>query len=242
MSPPLPDLAAWDDAQRRAFALLGAWLGRLEPGMAERDVVAEVRALLADHGFDGLVSPPDVRAGPRTRTASPWSRPGRAVLAAGDLVTVALQPWSGTAMAAVAATACLGGEAPPLVDLARACTRATCGYATRWKCVGELLVFARSWAANHRLELVGRTIGHALLPPEGALVRGWPRSARVTTWLQRHQAHFLNPARVHGLWALAPRITDATRGAVFGEVIAVDGDDRRILGRDDPEAAGTLPG
>ena len=85
-------------------------------------------------------------------------------------------------------------------------------------------------------------IGHALLPPEGTLVRGWPRSARVATWLQRHQAHFLNPVRIHGLWALAPRITDATRGAVFGEVIAVDGDDRRILGRDDPEAAGTLPG
>jgi len=242
MSPPLPDLGPWDDAQRRGIALLGACLDGLRPGMTERDVAGLARSLLADRGFDGWVFPPDVRSGPRTREGRIPGRPGLAPLAEGDLVTVALSPWSGRAIADVAATVRLGGGTTPLLDAARTCTRATCGYATRWKCVGELFVFARSWATNHRLELAGRSVGRALVPPEGPWARGWPHSARVATWLKRHQAHFLNPARLSGIWAIAPHLVDGTRGAVFREVIAVRGDEHRILGRDDPGTAGTFPG
>ncbi|MBN1335887.1 MAG: M24 family metallopeptidase [Deltaproteobacteria bacterium] len=242
MSDPPHDLTPWDDAQRRGIALLGACLARLQPGMSNRDVRVLAGDLLAVHGFEGWGSPPDIRVGPRTRSGFLAGRLTPAVLLEDDLVTLALNPWSDRAMADVAATVHLGGVEPPLLDLARTCTRATCGYATRHKCVGELFVFARSWAANHRLSLVGRSVGHALLAPEGALAQGWPRSARLAAWLQHHQAHFLNSERVRGLWAIGPRLADASRGALFREVIVVRDDVHRVLGRDDLASVGTFEG
>jgi multicomponent K+:H+ antiporter subunit C len=53
-------------------------------------------------------------------------------------------------------------DQPRVVQEARDLCRATCGFAIRWKCVGELFVFAQSWSNNRRMQLDEATsVGHA---------------------------------------------------------------------------------
>ena len=129
-----------------------------------------------------------------------------------------------------------------LVGQAREVLRATCGYASRWKTVGELFIFARAWANNRRLQLAARhSIGHDVLPPRGPLRLGYPHSAHTLTRLRRHQVHVLNPRRLHGAVAIRPPVTDGERVAAFEEIVWVDGDRKRVLGREHLDEIGTLP-
>jgi hypothetical protein len=52
--------------------------------------------------------------------------------------------------------------------------------------------------------------------------------------------HFFNPERLDGIWALRPLVRDGDLAASFEEVIYVNGDERKILGRASIEEAGTL--
>ena len=82
---------------------------------------------------------------------------------------------------------------------ARACTTAACGYASRGKAGGEIHVFARAWAVNRRMDLAGEgPVGHRVLPREGVLATGFPRSAHLATLLPRNRIHRLHP--VSGRW------------------------------------------
>lgn len=235
-------LSAFEDAQRRTIRLARAVVEAARPGMTERDVAGIAREEAPRFGFRGWFFPPEIQVGAHTRQAGVWRIPSARVrLAAGDLLMVCLGPWDGTAFGDFATTVAVGGPEPDLVRLARECTRATCGYVTRWKCVGEIYVFARSWAANHRLDLANRrSIGHVLLPPANTIPLLEPREAHARTWLRRYQVQFLNPRPARGLLALGPQVVDGRRGARFREVVLVEEGEKRVLGRPDSSAIGTL--
>ena len=58
-----PDVAAFDDAQRRAIALAREVVRHLEAGMSERDIYELAETRLGAHGFDGWYHAPEVRIG-----------------------------------------------------------------------------------------------------------------------------------------------------------------------------------
>jgi len=233
----------FDAAQRRGFRLLSAAIQALDEGMTEADLDKKIRELARDMGFDGWFHPPEIQFGERSTSNAIWkitSKTNR--LSAGDLVVLDLGPAAGDAYADVGTTVAFGRDEPDVLEVARECVRATCGYASQWKTVGELFVFAKAWAVNHRLTLASsRSIGHAILPKAGLLTLDFPRSAHSATWLRRHQIRFLNPARLQGIWALRPLLSDGEHGAAFEEMIYVSGESRRILGRDSLAEIGTLP-
>jgi Xaa-Pro aminopeptidase len=233
-------IAHFDDAQRRCIALLSRLKGRLAPGLSERAIARMADELREPFGFSSWFYPPEVQIGASTTRAGVWRPPSTQVrLHPGDLVMIALGPSDGRACGDVCATFHFGEGEPSVVEQARACTRAVCGYASGLKCVGELFIYARTWALNHQLELANpRSIGHAVLPPFGRLARGYPRSAHMATWLRRHQIHFLNPRRLGGVWGIGPQLVGGDRGARFRELVLVTPEGRRLLGRDSFEQLG----
>jgi hypothetical protein len=236
-------LDEFDAAQRLSFQLLSASVAALEEGMTEADLDAVTRDLAKTMGFEGWFHPPEIQFGERSKSNAIWKIPSKTNrLAKGDLVVLDFGPASGEAYGDVGTTIAFEREEPEVLEVARECVRATCGFASQWKTVGELFVFAKAWAVNNRLTLAStRSIGHAILPKDGLLAFNFPRSAHTATWLRRHQIRFLNPARLEGIWALRPLLTDGTHGAAFEEMIYVSGEGHRILGRDDLAHVGTLP-
>lgn len=221
---------AFDDHQRRAIALLDDVLGGLAAGMTERDVAALAESRRAAHGFDRWFHAPIVDIDARYGLLA---RREHDRLAPGVPITIDLAPATAAAFGDVAVTVVFGGGADEIVDKAREVCRATCGYASHWKTIGELWVYAHAWANNRQCRLADeRSVGHACLPPGGALRLGWPRSAHVATRLRRHQIGHLNPRRLRGVFAVRVPLTDGRRVAVFEEMIAVDDTHRRVLGRD----------
>lgn len=233
-------IASFDDAQRRSIALMTILLGRLEAGMSPRTIGGLAADLLPDFGFDRWFQQPEIRIGADTSSAGSWRPPaGHARLTQGSPVMISLGPSDGASCGDIGTTIVFGQPDDSLVEQARACTLATCGYASSLKCVGELFIYARTWAANHRRTLAdSRSIGHAVLPATGHFARGYPRSAHLATWLRRYQIHFLNPRRLQGFWAIGPQLAGARTAACFRELIVVDGTDHRVLGRDGLDAIG----
>ncbi|MEL6346691.1 MAG: hypothetical protein AAFV53_26495, partial [Myxococcota bacterium] len=130
---------------------------------------------------------------------------------------------------------------PAVVKEARDLCRATCGFASRYKCVGELFVFAQSWANNRRLKLgARRSIGHACFPREGLAAAAWPRAARMSIHLRRNQIQWFNPRRMAGIYAVNPPIIVGDRVAAFEEMVFINGDSRLVIGRDSFDEIGTL--
>jgi hypothetical protein len=235
----LPDnIRPFDDAQRRAISLLGDVSRRLEVGMKPADVarIAEERA--PDHGFNGWYHAPEVAIG---RGIAGGLRAGLRpeALAHGSLVSIDLGPADGTAFGDIGATLCFGGTAPKVLDVARECVRACCGYASRWKTVGEVQVFARAWAVNHRMELGSEdAVGHRVLtradvPGADLLGSNWPSAAHALNRLPRNRIHRLHPVRMAGMFAVRPVVRSADGAAAsFEEIVFVRDDVRRVLGRE----------
>ena len=232
----------FDEAQRRSIRMMSALMSTLEEGMSERDIANRAEARLSDFGFHGWFYPPEIQIGLRTKRAGIWRLPSsRISLRRGDPVMLALGPCGERVFGDIAATVVFRKADSELVSLSRQCVRATCGFASRLKCVGEVYVFARAWAANHRIELANhRSIGHALLPPQGRLALGFPRSTHAATWLRRYQVHFLNPLRMQGMYAIGPQLNNATSGARFREIVLIDGDQKRLLGRPSADEIGVF--
>ena len=233
----------FDQTQRKSFLLLSRCVASLREGMTEAELDQEVRGMARDLGFDGWFHPPEIQFGQRTTSNAIWKIPSKTnQLRTGDLVVLDLGPAEGDTYGDVGVTVAFGGDEPPVLEVARECVRATCGFASQWKTVGELFVFSKAWAVNHRLTLGStRSIGHAILPKEGLLTMNFPRSAHAATWLRRNQIRFLNPARLEGIWALRPMLSDGENGAAFEEIIVVTGDTKKVLGRDSIAEIGTLP-
>jgi methionine aminopeptidase len=233
-------IAQFDQAQRRAIALLTDVVSQLREGQTEVDIAALAQDRLQTFGFDSWYHPPEVRIGARINGRFPFRRSSSQVrLGAEDLVEIDLGPATADAFGDTGGTFSLGDALPPVVEVSRDCVKAICGFASRWKTTGELFVYAKAWAANYRLSLASeRSIGHAVLPREGLLDNGWPRSAHWLTLLRRHQIHFLHPVRLNGLYAVRPKLTDGSMAASFEEMIVVTPDECRVLGRDSLQDVG----
>lgn len=236
MSAELPEpIARFDDAQRRAIAMLGDVVRRLEAGMSERDVFELAETRLGEHGFSGWFHPPEVAIGTATAQLRrlPLPPSARRKLAEGDLLTLDLGPGDDQAFGDVAVSLRFGGgEEPAVLREAREATRGACGYASRWKTCGEIFVFCQAWAVNHRMQLANvRAVGHRVLPKDGLLATGWPRSAHYATLLPRNQLHRLHPVRMAGMFAIRPTFVHQGQGASFEEMIYIQDDVRRVLGR-----------
>ncbi len=240
----LPEpIRAFDDAQRRAIAMLQDIRERLEAGMSERDIVELAETRLETHGFDRWFHPPEVRVGPdagRSRIVKRASA-GRK-LEPGGLVAIDIGPATADAYGDIGFTLCFGGEEPAVVDVARECVRACVGYASRWKTVGEIWIFARAWAVNNRMELATEgAVGHRVLPKEGLLAAGFPRSAHAATHLRSNRIHRLHPVRMKGMFAIRPAIADGKGySAAFEEMVWIQDEHRKILGRDSAAEIGAF--
>ncbi len=245
--PELPEaIRPYDDAQRRAAALLRDVAARVEVGMRAADIAAIARDRAAEHGFDGWYHPPEVAVGAAIGGGLLAALRPESVRA-GSLVSVDLGPSDGSAFGDVGATWCVGASAPSVVDVARACVRACCGYASRWKTVGEIHVFARAWAVNHRMDLASEgAVGHRVLtrdevPGAAALGAAWPRAAHALNRLPRNRIHRLHPVRMAGMFAIRPVLRDRDGAfASFEEVVYVRDDLRVILGRDTADDVGVI--
>lgn len=239
-----PDIAAFDDAQRRAWAVLSEVLPGVVAGATPADVIARAREAALREGFTAWFHAPEIAVGEgigggiRARLGALRPRP----LAEGDLVSVDLGPATSEACADVGVTVRVGGGSSPVLDVARSCVEACCGFASRWKTVGEIHVFARAWCVNRRMDLAQEgAVGHRVLPRAGLLSAGWPRSAHLATLVARNRIHRLHPVRMQGMFAIRPvvRGPDGTCAA-FEEIVWIDGDQRRVLGRDRLEDVGSV--
>lgn len=234
-------LEAFDQAQRDAIRVLGQAVSQLAAGQTEADVVELVRSLAAAAGFTAWFHEPEVRFGGRLDKLYRASSSSR--LAEGTLVEIDLGPATDRAYGEVGLALSFGkGEPDPLVAQARELCRATCGFANRWKTVGELFVFANAWAINHRMSLGdSKAVGHVCLNREGMGELGWPLGARAATLMKRNQIQWYNPRRIAGLYAVRPCLVSGDVGLAFEEMIYIDGDLKRVLGRASVDEIGTLP-
>jgi len=234
-----PEIQAFEHAQSLTIQLTRAVVDSLEEGMSELDVMDLAKEQARAFGFTGWFHEPEVRfAG----NIAVLHRPSKLrKLSPGTLVELDIAPASDDAFGDLGVGLAFGAETdPPLVHESREACRAVCGFASRFKTIGELFVFARSWANNHRMDLGNaRSIGHVVPLPEGPLGFAWPKAARASIFLRRFQVHFLNPRRLQGLWALSPRVVTGGVGMCFEEIVYVDGDHKRILGRNDIAEVGT---
>lgn len=239
-----PVVAAFDEAQRRTIAMMADVVARLERGMHARDVVELAETRLGEHGFTGWYHPPEVEIGQEIGRRGPLPRVGRGpAIEVGSLVCIDLGPASADAYGDFGVTRVYAGEGdePYIVQQARECTRAACGFASRWKTCGEIHVVSRAWAVNARLALRSEgAVGHRVLPREGLLATGWPRSAHAATLLGRNRLHRLNPVRMNGMFAIRPVVTDGTWSAAFEEMVYIHDDVKRVLGRAGLAEVGTL--
>lgn len=239
-----PVVATFDDAQRHAISMLADVFARLESGMLRRDIEELAETRMGDHGFSTWYHRPEVAIGQAIAKQGLLRLPnaGKA-LAMGDLVSIDIGPATSESYGDIGATRLFGATDEPMV-LARArdAIRGACGYASRWKTCGEIYVFSKAFASNHRLQLVNESaIGHRLLTREGMFARGFPRSAHLATLMPRNRLHKLNPVRMDGMFAIRPVLADGPWAASFEEVLYIHEDTRVVLGRDSMADIGTLP-
>lgn len=239
---------AFDSHQRRAISVLGRVIQGLQVGMSEADVVTLCRDESQRAGFSEWFHPPEVRFGSRAAESRIWARASDSVrLKAGDVATIDIGPATSDAYGDIGCTVVLddAGAAmpePKVVSVARECVKGCVSFTSPMKTVGEIFVFARAWANNHRVTLASeRSVGHAMLPSEGLVGMNFPRFAHGATWMRRNQVHFLNPNRIRGMWAYRPHLAHDGLGASFEEAVYVDGESKRILGRDSIDEVCTYP-
>ena len=245
MGVPMSDLPepvrAFDDAQRRTLDLARAIVEELQAGMSAKDIRALARARAEGLGFKGWFHAPEVRIGAEIGAQNGLTGhlarllPSRAQLAPGTLLSLDL-----------GLTTCFTGPTPasPLPEIltaGRDCLRAACGYSSRWKTMGEIFIFSQAWARNRSMHLANAdSIGHRILPAEGWLATGFPRSALWATHLQRNRLHRLNPVRMDGMFAINPALRWGDLTVTFEEVIYIHEDVKRVLGRSNLSEVGTL--
>ncbi len=236
----------FDDAQRRAIALTADVVRRLEAGMTARDIFEIAETRLGEHGFQGWFHAPEIRVRPHGPARFLHRADARVKLAPGDLVSLDLGPADGSAYGDFGTTVTFASpddKEPAVLGVARDCIRASCGFASRWKTLGEMVIFAQAWAVNHRMTLSqSETVGHRILGRQGWTSVGFPRSAHLATFLRRNQLHKLNPVRMAGMLAIRPEVDDHGHRASFEEIVYIEGDQKGVLGRSSVAEVGTLPG
>ncbi|MCB9777730.1 MAG: M24 family metallopeptidase [Alphaproteobacteria bacterium] len=236
MQDPAAHLEAFEAAQRGALDLLRDLTPRIEAGMTEHDVHALAHERGEALGFSTWFRAPIVRfAAPATVS---WTdRPSaRRTLDAGMIVELEVAPGTPDAFGNAGTAFVFGGSTDPdvqaTVDSAAELCRACVGFSSRWKCVGEVFVFAEAWANNRTASLGGQTsVGFQAIPPTAAMLGVWPGGAWGLSLLRRNQVQYFNPRRMNGIYVLRPRFVKDGRGASFSEMVYVTPDAKHILGR-----------
>lgn len=240
-SPTLPDdvVQAFEDAQQRTIALLRDASQQLQAGMTEKDVVDLVEGMAEQAGFTDWFRPPYAHF---NCPEKPGFLPrGRGGLKPGTVVEIDACPATDRAYGAFGTVVVFGGKPEPeLVTDAREACRAACGFSSRWKCTGEVYVFAQAWANNRRYAIDSDSVGHMCFPRMGRTAMAWPHAARAATLMRRHRIQWFNPRRMDGFFAVQPRITAQGHGCAFQEMILLNGDEKRIVGRSSISEVGTL--
>ncbi len=246
MTSDLPEpVRAFDDAQRRTLDLARDVVSRLQTGMSARDVAALTVRQAAAAGFTGWFHTPEVHIGADIGAGGlSRLRNGAQTLAPGTLLSLDLGPAVGDAYGDLGITVALpapGTPEPEILAAGRDCARAACGYSSRWKTMGEIVIFSHAWARNRSMELLNtQGIGHRILPKEGLLRYGFPRSAHWAARLARNRLHRLNPVRMDGMFAINPVLRWDGLTVSFEEVIYIREDVKRVLGRGGLSEVGTL--
>lgn len=213
--------------------------------MSERDIHELAETRLGSHGFSGWYHAPEVRVRPFGESSF-LGRPNHTTkLAPGDLVSIDVGPADGSVYGDFGTTVTFApadDSEATVLSVARDCIRASCGYSSRWKTMGEIVIFAQAWAVNHRMTLAQKeSVGHRILLKDGWTSVGFPKSAHAATLLRRNQLHRLNPTRMSGMFAIRPEVDDKGHRASFEEIVYVDGDSKGVIGRDTLTEVGTLP-
>ncbi len=233
-------LEAFERAQSMTIGVARAVAAQLREGMSEADIVGLLTDRAKIAGFTGWFHEPEVRFDAPIEHPLRASR--KAELHEGTVVELDLAPCNAEAFGDFGVAFVFGGgPEPEVLSRARELVTGCCGFSNRWKCTGEVFVFAHAWANNHGYSLGDATaVGHRCLPPEGRVAFAWPRLARAATLMRRNQVEWYNHRRMSGLFALQPRLVVGQNGCSFEEMIIVDGDKKRILGRSKLEEVGTL--
>ena len=232
---------AFVHAQTETIAAVARTVAAMQVGMSELDVARRLETEVSDRGFVTWFQRPRVLFGAPERPRLRMTEDRK--LQPGTIVELDLAPANADAYGDFTTTVVFGSnEEPTLVRDARELCVATCGFSSRWKCTGELFVFADAWANNRRGSLgKADSIGHACLPRRGRSGWAWPYVARAAIQMRRHQVHWFNHRRMHGVYAIAPRLVRDGHACGFGEMVLIDGDTRVVIGREDGSALGTLP-
>ena len=216
-------------AQKQSIELLIRFKQHLQVGMNVQQGQQILQELNHSLGFLGWLTQPTLLFQSQKNSLLP----ARQILKEGTIVVVHVQPLTENAYASIGESFCFQQPERDIISNARDLTLATCTFANRFKCVGEFFVFAKSWCTNNRLSLGDeQRIGHqCFLRSTKPFL--WPHSHRARTYLRRYQVQWYNPRRANGIYALYPSIIEGNTLACFGEMIAIIGDDKYILGRED---------
>lgn len=231
---------AFDDAQRRTIALFREVKAGVAPGMSERDIVDLMEARAPGHGFDRWFHRPHVRFNAPRRVPHLPDDEDKARV--GTVIELDAAPADAGAYGDFGTAFVVGGgPEPDVLRQSRELLQACCGFASRWKCTGEVFVYADAWARNRSLSLGdSNSVGHVCFPKLGRTAPLWPKLARAAIVARRHQIQWFNHRRMHGLYAVQPRLVAGDNGCGFEEMILIDGDEKRALGRDRFDEIGTL--
>lgn len=223
-------LSLFDNAQRKSISILRAVEQDLHANMNKEDILACVHHHASTQDVTGWLRPPLVRISTKTGIRS---------LQKGSLLQIHIQPVFADVFGSIGKTISFQSPEEKIVSEAKDLCLATCTFANRRKCIGELFVFAHSWCVNHRMELEHKkNIGHKCLSKDEAGVL-WPYSARALSLLRRNQIQWYNPRRMEGIFAVHPFLEKHDLFAGFAEMIAVEGEERRLLGRNSFDELGT---
>lgn len=226
-------LSDFTDAQTKTIQLLRKCISLLEEGMSVNTITQLILAEAQNYGFTGWVRPPLVQIRNVEKNTT--------TLQKGSHLQIHLQPATSTAFGSSGTTLSFKQDEAPIVAKAKELCKAICIYANSRKCIGELFVFARSWSNNHRGQLTNdQNIGHICLPPSSLTKYGWPKSVRLVTAFRRNQVQWYNPRPTLGIYAIHPFITINNEQAGFAEMVAIDEDNRHVLGRENVEDIGTF--
>ena len=225
-------IANFDRDQRNAIRLMNHCLPMINKGMSETAVIELFEQQVVNFGFLGFLRRPVVHFDHRPTFR--WGPSSNRTLKKGAVVQLHIQPFSEEAFGNTGLSFTFDAPNIPIVTKAHDLCIATSTFAGHTKKAGELMVFAESWATNHRTELDQESIGHLCFPNSNAGLFGqlWPNSMRGLTQLRRYQVQWFNPRPLDGIYAIHPDIRQDNRRLGFAELILVTPDERRALGRD----------
>ena len=225
-------IANFDRDQHNAIRLMNHCLPMIQHGMSETAVIELFEEHVASFGFLGFLRRPVVHFDHRPTFR--WGPSSNRILTKGAVVQLHIQPYSNEAFGNTGVSFTFDAPTIPIVTKARDLCIATSTFAGHTKKSGELIVFAQSWATNHRTELDQESIGHFCFPNSNAGLFGqlWPNSMRGLTQLRRYQLQWFNPRPLDGIYAIHPDIRQDNRRLGFAELLLVTPEERRVLGRE----------